>query len=206
VIAILDYGFGNLRSVQRAVERVGGRPEITRDPGVVGGAEALIVPGVGAFGACVGSLRSTGLDRVVRDFAATGRPLVGICLGMQVLFDWGEEGAVDGLGLLRGKVRRLPEGLTVPHMGWNEVAWTREHPLVGGVASGSRFYFVHSYVCEPEEQGVTLGETEYGVSFPAVVARENVFATQFHPEKSGMTGLKILSNFVRLADRVAQAA
>jgi imidazole glycerol-phosphate synthase subunit HisH len=199
VIAILDYGFGNLRSVQRAVERVGGRPEITSRPETVERADALIVPGVGAFGACVGSLRTTGLDRVVTGYAATGRPLVGICLGMQVFFDWGEEGAVDGLGLLRGKVRRLPEGLTVPHMGWNEVEWVRPHPLVDGIPSGTPFYFVHSYVCEPEEDGVAAGETEYGDRFPAVVARENVFATQFHPEKSGDAGLRIYANLVREA-------
>lgn len=199
MIAILDYGFGNLRSVQRAVERVGGRPEITSEPATVERSDALIVPGVGAFAACVGSLRSTGLDRVVLDYAATGRPLVGICLGMQVLFDWGEEGAVDGLGLLRGKVRRLPEGLTVPHMGWNEVAWTRPHPLVKGIPSGTPFYFVHSYVCDPEEEGLVLGQTDYGGPFGAVVARGNVFATQFHPEKSGEAGLRIYENLVREA-------
>ncbi len=197
-VAILDYGFGNLRSVQRAVERVGGAALVTSEGEEAARGDALIVPGVGAFGACVGSLRATGLDRVVLDFASSGRPLMGVCLGMQVLFDWGEEGPAEGVGLFRGKVRRLPEGLPVPHMGWNEVTWRAEHPLVAGIASGARFYFVHSYVCEPEED-VALGETDYGVRFPAAVARGNVFAAQFHPEKSGEAGLAIYRNLVREA-------
>jgi glutamine amidotransferase len=198
VIAILDYGFGNLRSVQRAVERVGGAPLVTRDPEEVARGDALIVPGVGAFGACVSNLRALGLDRVVREFAATGRPLVGVCLGMQVLFEWGEEGPADGLGLLRGKVRRLPEGPTVPHMGWNEVTWIRDHPLVEGISSGTRFYFVHSYICDPDAD-LTVGETHHGVGFPAVVSEGNLFATQFHPEKSGDAGLEIYRNLVKAA-------
>lgn len=198
MIAILDYGFGNLHSVQRAVERVGGDPSITRDPAEVARADALIVPGVGAFGACVAGLRSLGLDAVVREFAATERPLLGVCLGMQVLFEHGEEGDAPGLGLLRGAVRRLPAGLTVPHMGWNEVAWTRDHPLVAGIPSGTRFYFVHSYVCEADE-AVAAGVTEYGGPFAAAVASGGIFATQFHPEKSGEAGLELYRNLVKEA-------
>ena len=195
-VAILDYGFGNVRSVERAVERAGGDPEITGDPVAVERAAALVVPGVGAFGACVAGLRRSGLDRVVMRYAASERPLLGVCLGMQVLFEHGEEGPAEGLGLFRGAVRRLPRGLRVPHMGWNEVAWTADHPLVHGIPSGTRFYFVHSYVCRPEED-VTVGRTEYGEPFPAAVARGNVFATQFHPEKSSEAGLEIYRNLVK---------
>lgn len=197
-VAILDYGFGNLRSVQRAVERVGGAAVVTGDPEAVRAADALVVPGVGAFGACVAGLRDAGLDDTVRAFVDSGRPLLGVCLGMQVLFDWGEEGPADGLGILRGKVRRLPQGLTVPHMGWNEVRWRRDHPLVAGIPDGTRFFFVHSYVCDPEED-VVVGETDYGQGFAAAVARGNLFATQFHPEKSGPAGLQIYENLVEAA-------
>ena len=197
-VAILDYGFGNLRSVQRAVERVGGAAVVTADPEEARAADALVVPGVGAFAACVAGLRSAHLDDVVRQVVASDRPVLGVCLGMQVLFDWGEEGPAEGLGVLRGKVRRLPQGLTVPHMGWNEVRWLAEHPLAAGIPDGTRFYFVHSYVCEPEED-VVVGETDHGEPFAAAVARDNLFATQFHPEKSGEAGLQIYENLVGAA-------
>ena len=197
-VAILDYGFGNLRSVQRAVERVGGAAVVTADPEEARAADALVVPGVGAFAACVAGLRSAHLDDVVRQVVASDRPVLGVCLGMQVLFDWGEEGPAEGLGVLRGKVRRLPQGLTVPHMGWNEVRWLAEHPLAAGIPDGTRFYFVHSYVCEPEED-VVVGETDHGGPFAAAVARDNLFATQFHPEKSGQAGLQIYENLVGAA-------
>lgn len=187
---------GNLRSVARAVERAGGRPHVTADPGEVMGADALVVPGVGAFGACLANLRGAGLDEAVRRFVATGRPVLGVCLGMQVLFDWGEEGPAEGLGVLPGKVRRLPGEVKLPHMGWNEVRWTADHPLLAGIASGTRFYFVHSYVCVPEED-IVVGKAAYGRPFAAAVARANVFGTQFHPEKSGEPGLEIYRNLVR---------
>lgn len=197
-VAILDYGFGNLRSVQRAVERVGGAAVVTSDPDEARAASALVVPGVGAFGACVAGLRHTGLDDTVREVADSDRPVLGVCLGMQVLFDWGEEGPAEGLGVLRGKVRRLPQGLTVPHMGWNEVRWGRGHPLVQGIPDGTRFYFVHSFVCEPEED-LAVGVTDYGGPFAAAVARDNLLATQFHPEKSGDAGLQLYANLVEAA-------
>jgi glutamine amidotransferase len=197
-IGILDYGMGNLRSVARAVERVGGEAVVTSEPDEASGTDALVVPGVGAFAACVAGLRDSGLDRVVVDAVAADRLVLGVCLGMQVLFDWGEEGPADGLGVLRGKVRRLPDTVTVPHMGWNDVEWTADHPLISGIPSGTPFYFVHSYVCEPDED-VTVGRTEHGVPFPAVVARGNLLATQFHPEKSADAGLEIYRNLVKEA-------
>ena len=197
-VAILDYGMGNIRSVSKAVDRAGGRPLVTSDPGEAAGADAMVVPGVGAFGACMEGLRERGLDRAVLEFAEGGRPLLGVCLGMQVLFERSEEGDATGLGILRGGVVRLPSDVKVPHMGWNEVEWTSRPPLVEGLDGGVRFYFVHSYACVPEEP-VTVGETEHGVRFAAAVARDNLFGTQFHPEKSGDAGLRIYENLVKEA-------
>ncbi|HEX2032201.1 MAG TPA: imidazole glycerol phosphate synthase subunit HisH [Actinomycetota bacterium] len=195
-VAILDYGMGNLRSVARAVERAGAEPVVTPDAAAVARADALVVPGVGAFGACMANLRRAGLEGAIHDFATSGRPLVGVCLGMQVLFDHSEEGDARGLGILEGDVRRLPDGVKVPHMGWNDVRWTADHPLVRGLADGTRFYFVHSYVCDPAED-VGVGEAEHGRRFAAAVARDNIFAVQFHPEKSGEAGLEIYRNLVK---------
>jgi len=197
-IAVLDYGMGNLRSVQRALERVGARPEVTSDPDGALGADAIVVPGVGAFGACMRGLVSTGLDRVVTEFARGGRPVLGVCLGLQVLFEGSEEDPDAGLGLIPGKIRRLEagDGLKVPHMGWNEVRWVAEHPLTRGIPTGTRFYFVHSFAPEPSP-GTTAGETEHGSVFASAVASGSMFATQFHPEKSGEPGLQLYENFVR---------
>jgi glutamine amidotransferase len=197
-VAILDYGMGNIRSVSKAVDRAGGRPLVTSDPGEAAGADAMVVPGVGAFGACMEGLRERGLDRAVLEFAEGARPLLGVCLGMQVLFERSEEGDATGLGILRGGVVRLPSDVKVPHMGWNEVEWTSRPLLVEGLNGDVRFYFVHSYACVPEEP-VTVGETEHGVRFAAAVARDNLFGTQFHPEKSGDAGLRIYENLVRAA-------
>jgi glutamine amidotransferase len=196
-VAVLDYGMGNLRSVAKAIERVGGEAMVTAEPREVIRADALVVPGVGAFGACMANLREAGLDRVVQQFHAGARHVLGVCLGMQVLFDVGMEGgAHQGLGILPGTVVRLPQDVKLPHMGWNEVTWTRDHPLVAGIPSGTLFYFVHSYACLPEGD-VSVGETEYGVRFTAAVATDNLFATQFHPEKSGDPGLEIYRNLVK---------
>lgn len=194
-IAILDYGMGNLRSVTRAVERVGGKPSVTADAAGVLGADALVVPGVGHFGACMRALTGAGLDGAVTQFVATGRPTLGVCLGMQVLFKSSEEDAEEGLGLLAGRVRRLSRRVKVPHMGWNKVQWVRPHPYTEGIPSGTRFYFVHSYAAETVAD-VTVGVTDYGGPFSAAVARDNLFATQFHPEKSGDPGLHIYEAFV----------
>jgi glutamine amidotransferase len=194
-IAILDYGMGNLRSVAKAVDRAGGEPALTSDADDAARADAMVVPGVGAFGACMAGLQEHGLDRAVRGFAETSKPLLGVCLGMQVLFDSSEEGDVEGLGILPGKVVRIPGDVKVPHMGWNDVEWTGRHPLVPG---GHKFYFVHSYACVPEGD-VIVGETEYGMRFAAAVGRESLFGTQFHPEKSGDSGVEIYRNLVGAA-------
>jgi len=195
-IAILDYGTGNLRSVARAIEHVGGSAVVTADPAEALEAAGIVVPGVGHFGACMANLREGGLDVVVKDHAASGRPLFGVCVGMQVLFEGSEEAPdVPGLGLLEGTSRRLPEGVKVPHMGWNTVAWRAEHPYTRDVAAETRFYFVHSYA--PDEGPSTLGVSEHGRPFAAAAALGNVFATQFHPEKSGAAGLGIYAAFVK---------
>jgi glutamine amidotransferase len=195
VIAILDYGMGNLRSVARAIVRVGGRAEVTSDPTVARQAEALAVPGVGAFGSCMRGLAATGLDAVIREFVRADRSVLGVCLGMQVLYEGSEEDPDPGLGLLRGTVVRLPDPVKVPHMGWNDVRWTSDHPLVRGIPSGTQFYFVHSYAAPAG--AFTMGETDYGMTFAAAVARGSVFATQFHPEKSGDAGLALYEAFIK---------
>jgi imidazole glycerol-phosphate synthase subunit HisH len=194
-IAILDYGMGNLRSVARAIEHVGGKPDVTEEAVRALGADGLVVPGVGHFGACVGNLRDRGLDRVVTDFASSGRPLFAVCVGMQVLFEGSEEDAEAGLGLFEGVSRRLPDEVKVPHMGWNSVRWTGGHSYVREIPTGTRFFFVHSYAPDVAV-GTTVGATEHGRPFAAAVARDNVFATQFHPEKSGEPGLRLYEAFV----------
>ena len=196
-VAILDYGMGNLRSVAKAVERSGGEPAVTADSAEASGADAMVVPGVGAFAACMAGLRETGLDAAIERFAGSGRPLLGVCLGMQVLFERSEEGDASGLGILRGDVVRLPGDVKVPHMGWNDVEWTGMHPLAHG-RDGGQFYFVHSYACLPGED-ISVGETEYGIRFAAAVGRDNLFGTQFHPEKSGDAGVEIYRNLVKEA-------
>lgn len=195
-IAILDYGMGNLRSVARAVEHVGGKAEATADPETVARADALIVPGVGHFGACMRNLAREGLDGAILAFAGSGRPIFGVCLGMQVLFERSDEDPAEGLGLIPGRSSRLPANVKVPHMGWNTVEWSGRHPFLDGVPSGARFYFVHSYAADVAA-GTTVGVTNYGRPFSAVVGQGNLFATQFHPEKSGEAGLAIYEAFVK---------
>jgi glutamine amidotransferase len=193
-IAVLDYGSGNLHSVSRALAHAGGEPRVTGDAGEVAEADALVIPGVGHFGHCVRAIRAAGLDRAIADAVDGGKPVFGVCVGMQVLFERSEEDADGGLGILPGGSRRLPDDVRVPHIGWNDVTWRRAHPYVEGIAEGTRFYFVHSYA--PDVDDDTVGATEHGRPFAAASARGNVFATQFHPEKSGAAGLAIYANFV----------
>ena len=195
-IAVMDYGSGNLHSVSRAIDRVGGDAVITSDPVQIAKAAALVIPGVGHFGSCVRAIRRQGLDAVVRGFEGTGRPVFGVCVGMQVLFDGSDEDPEVGLGVLPGRVRRLPDDVKVPHMGWNTVTWTGSHAYVAGIPDDTRFYFVHSFAPDVDPP-VTLGVSEHGRPFGAAVARDNVFATQFHPEKSGAAGLEIYERFVK---------
>jgi len=202
-IAVIDYDMGNLRSVQKALERVGATAVVTRDPAVIAGAAGAVLPGVGAFRMCMDNLRRYGLVEPVRDFVASGRPFLGICVGMQILFEEGEEfGRVAGLGILRGRVIRFeadPEaGRKVPQMGWNTLAIRRRAPHLAGIPDGAFVYFVHSYYPVPADEGVVAATTEYGVEFASAVWRGNVFATQFHPEKSQAVGLRLLENFAGL--------
>ena len=196
-IVIIDYESGNLRSVARAVERAGVTPRVTSDPTALDSAAGVILPGVGSGPAAMSALQSRGLVRPLLDYIAGGRPFLGVCLGLQLLLDATDEGDADCLGLVPGRVRRLPDGLKVPHMGWNTVRFQREHPLWEGIPQDSHFYFVHSYYADPDERDDVAGLTEYGVPFCSIYARDNVVATQFHPEKSGDTGLRIYANFVR---------
>jgi glutamine amidotransferase len=194
-IAVLDYGSGNLHSVARALAHVGADVRVTSEGVGTADAHGLLIPGVGHFGHCVRAIRSLGLDEAVGVFAASGRPLFGVCVGMQILFERSEEDPDPGLGLLSGGVRRLPDTVKVPHIGWNDVTWSGVHPFVDGIDDGTRFYFVHSYA--PDGGGDAVGITEHGRPFAAAAARGNVFATQFHPEKSGDAGLAIYANFVK---------
>jgi glutamine amidotransferase len=204
-IAIVDYGMGNRRSVEKALERVGARASITSDADELRAADGLIVPGVGSFPSAMRSLRELGLEALVRERAESAVPVFGICLGMQLLFDSSEEaGGAAGLGLLAGEVRRLdPRGLKLPQMGWNDVRWQRETLLNAGLPDPSIFYHVHSYVPHPADRDDVLGVSEYGSPFVTVVARENVFGAQFHPEKSSAHGLALLENFAAICARVA---
>jgi len=196
LIAVLDYGMGNLRSVARAVAKVGGKIEVTSDPAECASADALIVPGVGAFGACMRNLKAAGLDATVRNAVSADKPVLGVCVGLQVLFEGSEESPDEpGLSVLPGRVNELPATEKVPHMGWNEVRWVRDHPLTHGIPDGTRMYFVHSYAAGVSDD--TIGVTEYGVRFSAAVTRGRLFATQFHPEKSGDPGLALYEAFVR---------
>ena len=197
-ISIVDYGMGNLRSVQKALAHVApaARVAITSDPDEIRRADRVVFPGQGAMPDCMGALAAAGLGDAVGE-AARSRPFLGLCIGQQMLFERSAEGDTPGLGLLRGRViglRRAP-GLKIPHMGWNEVWQARPHALWKGIADGSRFYFVHSYYCEPAESALAAASTSYPDAFTSAIARDNIFATQFHPEKSATAGLTLLSNF-----------
>ena len=202
-MAIIDYGVGNLRSVEKAFAATGCEAVVTSDESLLRRAERLVLPGVGAFAACMSELASRGFDRLVRERVKEGTPLLGVCVGMQMLFEESEEfGKTLGLGLLRGRVRRfpadLPGNLVVPQVGWNQVHQRGIHPLLTGIADNAFFYFVHSYSCEPEDAAVVIGETDYGTLYPSVVAQDNICGVQFHPEKSQAAGLRLLANFARV--------
>ena len=201
-IVVIDYGAGNLRSVARALARVDTAPVVSADPSDIDRAGGVVLPGVGAAADTMSNLISRNLVEPLRSYIAAGRPFLGVCMGLQALFDWSEEGGgQDCMGVLPGEIRRFPvgEGRKVPHMGWNTVEWVREHPVVEGIPSGSAFYFVHSFYPALTDESLRLGLTDYGVTFPSVVARSNVVATQFHPEKSSDHGLQLYQNFVRWA-------
>ena len=195
-VAIIDYGVGNLRSVEKAFNTTGIDAIISSNERELCEAERLVLPGVGAFPACISALRERGFDQLVTERAAAGTPLLGVCVGMQMLFEESQEyGRVGGLGFLRGHVRRFSHELVVPQVGWNQIKQRVEHPLFDGVADESFFYFVHSYYCEPASSEVVVGETEYGLLYASVVAKGNIAGVQFHPEKSQAVGLKLLHNF-----------
>jgi glutamine amidotransferase len=194
-IAVVDYGSGNLHSVTRALAHVGASARVVDRPEALDGT-AILVPGVGHFGQCVRALRAAGFEEPLRAAVEAGTPVIGVCVGMQILFEGSDEDPDPGLGLLPGRVRRLPAGLPVPHMGWNTVAWAgRRHPYVADIPDNTYFYFVHSFA--PDLGKHTVGAAEHGRVFTAVVARDNVFATQFHPEKSGDAGLQLYANVAK---------
>ena len=195
-VVIVDYGVGNLRSVQKAFAATGCEAIVSADENELRNAQRLVLPGVGAFAACMKALTERGFDRLVREKARDGTPLLGVCVGMQLLFDESVEfGASAGLGLLRGQVRRFENDLVVPHVGWNRIHQKQQHALFDGVVDGSFCYFVHSFYCEPADESVIAGETEYGARYASVVAYGNICGVQFHPEKSQDVGLRMLKNF-----------
>ena len=198
-IAIVDYQAGNLRSVHKALEKVGARPLITSDARGIKEAEGVVFPGQGACDSSMRQLKSRGLVSPIRASIAGGKPFLGVCLGLQLLLDESDEGNEPGLGVLAGRVKALPPelGRKIPHMGWNRVELCRSHPVLAGIPTGSHFYFVHSYYADPDDRSVVAGTTSYGVEFCSAVAWDNAVAVQFHPEKSGAIGLKIYENFVR---------
>ena len=203
VVGIVDYGVGNRRSVEKAVERVGARAVLTADHDALREADGLILPGVGAFPSGMELLRDGGFDELLHERARAGVPIFGCCLGMQLLFDSStEHDGATGLGLIAGEVRALrAPGLKLPHIGWSEVAWQAASPLLAGLPDPSVFYHVHSYVPHPSDPATVLGVSTYGAAFASVVARDNVFGAQFHPEKSSVHGLRMLANFAAICAR-----
>ena len=202
-LVVIDYESGNLRSVAKALESIGVSPIVTGDASQIASADAVVLPGVGSGPAAMDALRQRNLVEPIRECVASGRPFLGVCLGLQLLLDRTEEGGADCLGSVAGRVRRLPDGVKVPHMGWNSVRFKREHPVFKGIPQDSHFYFVHSYYAAPDDETWVAGTTDYGVSFCSIYAKDNVVATQFHPEKSGRMGLRIYQNFVTLAGQPA---
>jgi glutamine amidotransferase len=207
-IGVVDYGMGNRRSVEKALEHVGAWVEVSADPERLRAMDGLVLPGVGAFPAGMAAIRAAGLDELLRERVDAGVPLLGLCLGMQLLFDRSEEhDGARGLGLLEGTVRRLnTPGLKLPHIGWSELRWLRATPLSDGLPDPAYLYHVHSFAAHPADEDVVLATADYGEPFPAIVARGNVFGTQSHPEKSSLHGLALLGNFTRLCGRAAVPA
>lgn len=211
MIAIIDYGVGNLRSVEKALQKAGAEAKITSNPEEILGADGVVLPGVGAFEEAMNKLTEAGLAVVVKTVVGQNKPFLGICLGMQMLFERSEEGEkqepVAGLGLFKGSIKRFPEhiGLKVPHMGWNTVELKGSSRLFNGIENGTYFYFVHSFYLESYERDIVAATADYGIEFDAAVSRGNVFATQFHPEKSGEAGLLLLQNFIRIVEEVKTA-
>ncbi len=200
MLAIVDYGAGNLRSVAKALAHVGVEPTLTSSGKELLAADAVVLPGVGAAGDAMRSLERLDLVAPIREYVTSGRPFFGVCLGMQILLSVSEEGGGQPcLDLVPGRVLRLPDGLKVPQMGWNQVRQTRAHPLFAGIPDDSHFYFVHSYYCAPADRALVIGETDYGLAYCSALAVDNVVATQFHPEKSGEQGLQIYRNFLAFA-------
>ncbi|MFZ3072991.1 MAG: imidazole glycerol phosphate synthase subunit HisH [Thermodesulfobacteriota bacterium] len=206
MIAIIDYDMGNIRSVEKALKHVGGDPVVTRDPKKILDASAVVLPGVGAFKECMRNLENYGLIEPLLKSISTGKPFLGICLGLQLLFEEGEEdGPCKGLGVIKGKVLKFPSGmkdegreLKIPHMGWNSVKKEKESGLLKDIEDGTFFYFVHSYYAVPDDKTVTLTKTSYGTDFTSSIEKDNVVACQFHPEKSQKAGLTLLKNFIEM--------
>jgi len=199
-IAIIDYGAGNLRSVANAVEKLGYHPRVTSEPSVVLDAAVVILPGVGAAADTLNSLEKLRMNDAIRQLIQRRRPLLAVCVGLQILLSGTEEGGWhECLGVIPGKVRRLPQGLKIPHIGWNQVKQRLTHPVFEGIPDEANFYFVHSFYAEPEDMSVVAGTTSYGVSMCSMVIEDNLIATQFHPEKSGEYGLRMYANFLKIA-------
>jgi glutamine amidotransferase len=200
MVAIIDYGAGNLRSVANAVKRLGYHPGVTSEPGEVLDAAAVILPGVGAAADTMDSLEKLDMIDAIWQLVQQGRPLFAVCVGLQILLSGTEEGGWhECLGVIPGKVRRLPQGLKIPHIGWNQVKQTLTNPVFEGIPDEANFYFVHSFYAEPEDMSVVAGTTDYGVSMCSMIIRDNLMATQFHPEKSGEDGLRMYANFLKMA-------
>lgn len=202
MIAILDFGLGNLKSIQNGFLYLGHKTIITQDKKMIQDSDSLILPGVGAFKDGMDRLKRFNLIPVIQEAISKKKPIMGICLGLQLLFSESEEfGMHIGLELLKGTVKSFTGSLKIPHMGWNTLHITRQIPLLDGIKDGDFFYFVHSFYAKPEEEGIVAGETEYGITFPSVIQKDNLMATQFHPEKSSKPGLRILDNFAKIAVR-----
>ncbi len=204
-IAIVDYQAGNLRSVQKALEKTGATAFPTSDPHAISAADGVVFPGQGACNSSMRHIRELGLEKPIKDSIASGKPFLGVCLGLQLLLEHSDEGDEPCLGILKGRVRKLPGGQKIPHMGWNQVNFRQEHPVLQGLPADSYFYFVHSYYADPEDASFIVGTTTYGLDFCSAVAWDNVTAVQFHPEKSGDVGLVIYENFVKFVEQTKAA-